>query len=81
MTYNIVVDGIFIAWGRLIFEMVGCAVNAEHEIFLERPSGNIARKLFISGLLSAERKEREESELGRRCENYRKARRTKEVFC
>ena len=57
MTYNIVVDGIFIAWGCLISEMVRCAVNAEHEVFLERPSGNVARKLFVPGFLSAERKE------------------------
>lgn len=59
MTYNIVVDGILFPWGRLISEMVRCAVNAEHEIFLERPSGNVARKLFVPGLLTAERKEKE----------------------
>jgi len=59
MTYNIVVGGILIAWGCLISEMVRCAVNAEYETFLERPSGNVACKLFVPGLLAAERKEKE----------------------
>src|SRR6266850_1158343 len=55
-THDIVVDGIFIARDRLVSEVVGRAVNAKHEIFLERPSGDVARKLFIPGLVSAEKK-------------------------
>jgi hypothetical protein len=53
-THDIVVDGILFARDRLVSEVVSCAVDAKHQIFLERPSGDVARKLFIPGLLSAE---------------------------
>jgi hypothetical protein len=55
-THDIVVDGTLFAWDHLVSEVVSRAVDAEHQIFLERPSGDVARRLFILGLLAAEQK-------------------------
>jgi hypothetical protein len=52
MTHNVVIDGIVFAWGRLVSEVMSCAVDAEHKVFLERPSGDITHELFIPGLLA-----------------------------
>ena len=48
MTYDILVDSVVFAWGSLIYEVVRRAVDAKHKTFLERPSSDIKRKLFIS---------------------------------
>jgi hypothetical protein len=54
MTHDIVADGIFIARDRLVSEVVGRPVTAERAIFLERPSSDVACRLLIPGLVSAE---------------------------
>ena len=48
MTHNILINSVVFARGRLIYEVMSRAVDAEHKTFLERPSGDIKRKLFIS---------------------------------
>ena len=48
ITHNILVDSIMFARRSLIHEVMSRAVDAEHKTFLERPGGNIKRKLFIS---------------------------------
>jgi hypothetical protein len=48
MTHNILVNSVVFARGSLIYEVMGRAVDAEHKTFLERPSSDIKRKLFIS---------------------------------
>ena len=44
------------ARGSLVCEVMSRAVDAEHKAFLERPSSDIKRKLFISRLRAAEDK-------------------------
>src|SRR6266403_896381 len=53
MTHNILVDSIVFARHGLIYEVMSRVVDTKHKIFLERPSGDIERKLFISRLRSA----------------------------
>lgn len=55
-THNIFVDSIMFAWHGLISEVMSYAINAEHKIFLERPSSDVTRKLFISRLLASRKK-------------------------
>jgi hypothetical protein len=40
-------------WHGLVYEVMRCAIDAENQIFLERPGGNVTHKLFISGFLTA----------------------------
>jgi hypothetical protein len=56
-TNDIVVDGIVFTWHGLVYEVMRCAIDAENQILLERPGGDVTHKLFISGFLAAAARE------------------------